>query len=158
MPSETYTKYTSICPSFGWPPGVICISAKSCPAKTRTDAVRKVKNAPQKRYMATLMPTCTGWVGLKSENVKVSLALVRPKWACKQQTHVSAAYFACPKKALVRREREPKRQRSDRSEKRSSKEGLSDPFRRRKSDFFASKCFVSILRIMLPAAAGSTFL
>ena len=158
MPSETYTKYTSICPSFGWPPGVICISAKSCPAKTRTDAVRKMKNAPQKRYMATLMPTCTGWVGLKSENVKVSLALVRPKWACKQQTHVSAAYFACPKKALVRREREPKRQRSDRSEKRSSKEGLSDPFRRRKSEFFASKCFVSILRIMLPAAAGSTFL
>ena len=108
--------------------------------------------------MATLMPTCTGWVGLKSENAKVSLALVRPKWACKQQTHVSAAYFACPKKALVRREREPKRQRSDRSEKMSSKEGLSDPFRRRKSDFFASKCFVSILRIMLPAAAGSTFL
>ena len=108
--------------------------------------------------MVSLMAMCAGLVGPRSENVKVSLALVRPKWACKQQTHVSAAYFACPKKALVRREREPKRQRSDRSEKRSSKEGLSDPFRRRKSEFFASKCFVSILRIMLPAAAGSTFL
>ena len=94
----------------------------------------------------------------ENENVKVSLALVRPKWACKQQTHISATKFASPKRAPVRREREPKRQRSDRSEKGTSKEGLSDPFRRRKSGFFASKCFVSILRIMLPAAAGSTFL
>ena len=108
--------------------------------------------------MASLMPMCAGLVGPRSENVKISSASVRPKWAYKQQTHISAAYFACPKKALVRREREPKRQRSDRSEKGSSKEGLSDPFRRRKSDFFASKCFVSILRIMLPAAAGSTVL
>ena len=108
--------------------------------------------------MATFMHICTGLVGPKSKNVKISSASVRPKWAYKQQTHISAAYFACPKKAPVRREREPKRQRSDRSEKRSSKEGLSDPFRRRKSEFFASKCFVSILRIMLPAAAGSTFL
>ena len=101
---------------------------------------------------------CAGLVGPRSENVKVSLALVRPKWACKQQTHVSAAYFARPKKALVRREREPKRQRSDRSEKNCSKEGLSDRFRRRKSEFFVLKCFVLILKIMLPAAAGSTFL
>ena len=128
MLSETYTKYDSICPSFGWPPGVICISAKSCPAKTRTDAVRKVKNASQKRYMASLMAKCAGLVGPKSENVEISSALVRPKWAYKQQTHISAVNFACPTKAPVRREREPKRQRSDRSEKRSSNEGLSDPF------------------------------
>ena len=85
--------------------------------------------------MATLMPRCAGLVGLKSENVKISLASARPKWAYKQQTHISAAYFACPKKAPVRREREPKRQRSDRSEKRCLKEAPSDPFRRRKSDF-----------------------
>ncbi len=39
----------------------------------------------------------------------------------------------------------------------SSKEGLSDPFRRRKSDFLGSKCYVSILKIMLPAPGGSTF-
>ena len=81
------------------------------------------------------MPICVGLVGLKSESVKISLASVRSKWAYKQQTHVSAAYFACPKKALVRRERGPKRQRSDRSEKRSSKEALSDDIRRRKSEF-----------------------
>ena len=72
---------------------------------------------------------CAGLVGPRSENVKISSVLVRPKWAYKQQTHISAAYLACPKKAPVRREREPKRQRSDRSEKTSSKEALSDPFR-----------------------------
>ena len=60
---------------------------------------------------------CAGLVGPIGENVKISSALVRPKWAHKQQTHISAAYFACPKRAPVRREREPKRQRSDRSEK-----------------------------------------
>ena len=108
--------------------------------------------------MATLMPICTGSVGRKSENVKISSASVRPKSAYKQQTHISAAYFACPKKVPVRREREPKRQRSDRSEKRSSKEALSDPFRRRKSELLRSNCFVSILGIVLPASAGSTFL
>ena len=108
--------------------------------------------------MASLMPICTGLVGPRSENVKISSASVRPKWAYKQQTHISAAYFACPKKAPVRREREAKRQRSDRSEKRSSKEALSDPFRRRKSEFFGSKCFVSIFGIVLPAWVGSTFL
>ena len=94
--------------------------------------------------MASLMPMCAGLVGPRSENVKVSLALVRLQWACKQQTHIFPTYFACPKKALVRREREPKRQRSDRSEKRSSKEALSDPFRRRQSEFVGSKCFVSM--------------
>ena len=101
---------------------------------------------------------CAGLVGPKSENIKNSSASVRPKWACKQQTHISATNSACPKKAPVRREREPKRQRSDRSEKGSSKEALSDPLRRRKSELFGSKCFVSILKIVLPAKAGSTFL
>ena len=104
------------------------------------------------------MPMYAGLVGPRSENVKVSSASVRPKWTYEQQTHIFATYFVCPKKALVRREREPKRQSSDRSEKRCSKEGLSDPFRRRKSGFVRSKCFVLILKIMLPAAAGSTFL
>ena len=99
-----------------------------------------------------------GLLGLKSENVTISSASVRPKWAYKQQTHISAAYFACPKKAPVRREREPKRQRSDRSEKGYAKEALSILFRRRKSELFGSKCFVSILKIVLPAQAGSTFL
>ena len=94
--------------------------------------------------MASLMPMCAGLVGPKSETIKNSLASVRPKWACKQQTHISATNFACPKMAPVRREREPKRQRSDRSEKRCSKEVLSDSFRRRKRDFFGSKSFVSI--------------
>ena len=92
---------------------------------------------------------CAGLVGPRSENVKVSLALVRPKWACKQQTHVSAAYFACPKKALVRREREPKRQRSDRSEKRSSKEVPKV--------IFLIKMPCVYLRIVLPVWAGNTF-
>ena len=101
--------------------------------------------------MASLMLICADLVGLKSENVKISSALIRPKWAYKQQTHIFPTYFACPKKAPVRREREAKRQRSDRSEKRSSKEGLSDPFRRRKSELFGSKCFVLILGIVLPA-------
>ena len=36
--------------------------------------------------MASLMAMCAGLVGPRSENVKASLALVRPKWACKQQT------------------------------------------------------------------------
>ena len=93
--------------------------------------------------MATLMPICTGFVGLKSEKVKISSASVRPKWPYKQQTHISAAYLACPEKALVRREREPKTQRSDRREKRSSKEALADPFRRRKSEFI----WLTMLRI-----------
>ena len=44
--------------------------------------------------MASLMPMCAGLVGPKSEDVKNSSALVRPKWAYKQQTHISAAYFA----------------------------------------------------------------
>ena len=101
---------------------------------------------------------CAGLVGQKSEHIKNSLASVRPKWACKQQTHISATNFASPKRAPVRREREPKRQRSDRSEKGTSKEGLSDPFRRRKSDIFGLKCFVPILKIVLPVWAGSTFL
>ena len=108
--------------------------------------------------MAILMPTCTGLVGLKSENVKISSASVRPKWAYKQQTHIFTIHFAFPKKALARQEREPKQQRGDRTEKRSSKEALSDPFRRRKSELFGSKCFVLILGIVLPASAGSTFL
>ena len=77
---------------------------------------------------------CAGLVGPRSENVKISSASVRPKWAYKQQTHISAAYFACPKKALARQESEPKRQRSDRSEKRFLKVALSYPIRRRKSD------------------------
>ena len=101
--------------------------------------------------MASLMPMCAGLVGPKSEHVKMSSASVRPKWAYKQQTNISAAYFARPKKALLRREREPKRQRSDRSEKGSSKEALADPLRCRKSELFGSKCFVSILKIVLPA-------
>ena len=100
------------------------------------------------------MPICAGLVGPKGEHVKISLALVGLKTANPR----SAANFACPKKDLARQENEPKRQRSDRSEKRSSKEALSDPFRRRKSEFVGSKCFVSILKIVLPAQAGSTFL
>ena len=97
-------------------------------------------------------------MGPKSENVKISSAWIRPKWAYKQQTHIFPTYFACPKEALARQESEPKRQRNDRSEKRSSKEALSDPFRRRKSKFFGSKCFISIFGIVLPASAGSTYL
>ena len=97
-------------------------------------------------------------MGPKSENVKISSVWIRPKWAYKQQTHTFATYFACPKEALARQESEPKRQRNDRSEKGTSKEGLSDPFRRRKSEIFALKCFVSILKIVLPVWAGSTFL
>ena len=108
--------------------------------------------------MASLMPMCAGLVGPKSENIKISSASFRPKWACKQQTHISATNFASPKRAPVRREREPKRQRSDRSEKGTSKEGISEPFRRRKSEIFGLKCFVSILKIVLPVWAGSTFL
>ena len=100
--------------------------------------------------MASLMPMCAGLVGQKREHIKNSLASVRPKWACKQQTHISATNFAFPKRAPVRREREPKRQRSDRSEKGTSKEGLSDRFRHRKSEIFGLKCFVSILKIVLP--------
>ena len=97
-------------------------------------------------------------MGPKRENVKISSAWIRPKWAYKQQTHVFPTYFACPKEALARQESEPKRQRNDRSEKRSSKEALSDPFRRRKSVILGLKCFVSILKIVLPVWAGSTFL
>ena len=108
--------------------------------------------------MASLMTMCAGLVGPKSENIKISSASVRPKWACKQQTHTFATNFASPKRAPVRREREPKRQRSDRSETGTSKYGLSDFFRRRNSEIFGLKCFVSILKIVLPASAGSTFL
>ena len=94
--------------------------------------------------MASLMPMCAGLVGPKSEDVKNLLAPVRPKWSCKQQTHISATNSACPKRAPVRRDRGPERQRSDRSEKGYSKEALSDPFRSRTSECFSSKCFVEI--------------
>ena len=40
---------------------------------------------------------CAGLVGQKSENIKNSLAWVRPKWACKQQARIFAANFASPK-------------------------------------------------------------
>ena len=93
------------------------LGGKHIDIKTGENDRRKMKIESEERSMASLMPICAGLLGPRSENVKISSALVRPKWACKQQTHVSAAYFACPKKALVRREREPKRQRSDRSEK-----------------------------------------
>ena len=73
--------------------------------------------------MASLMPMCAGLVGPRSENVKISSASVRPKWAYKQQTHISAKDFACPKKALALQESEPKEQRSDRSEKTVTKRG-----------------------------------
>ena len=56
--------------------------------------------------MASFMPICAGLVGLKSDNIKISSALIRPKWAYKQQTHIFPTYFACPKKAPVRRESE----------------------------------------------------
>ena len=85
------------------------------------------------------MPMCTGLVGPRSENVKVSSASVRFQWAYKQQTHVFTTYFACSKKALARQESELKRQRSDKSGKRSSNEGLSAPFRRRKIEMFSSR-------------------
>ena len=74
-------------------------------------------------------------MGPKSETVKISSVWIRPKWACKQQTHTFATNFACPKEALARQESEPKRQRNDRSEKGSSKEALSDSFRCRKCNF-----------------------
>ena len=73
--------------------------------------------------MATLMPICTGLVGRKSENVKISSVSVRPKWAYKQQTHIFPTYAACPKEALARQESEPKEQRSDRSGKTITKGG-----------------------------------
>ena len=101
---------------------------------------------------------CADLVVLKTEIIKISSALIRPKWAYKQQAHISSTYFACPKEAAVRREKEPKEQRSDGSETRSSKEGLSDPFRRRQSELFGSRCFVLIFGIVLPAWAGSILL
>ena len=36
-------------------------------------------------------------MGPKSENVKISSAWIRPKWAYKQQTHIFPTCFACPK-------------------------------------------------------------
>ena len=105
--------------------------------------------------MASLMPICAGLVGPKSENVKISLALACPKWASKRQTHISAANFAGPKKALVRQESEPKEQRSDRSETRSPKDVLSEPLRRRKIDFVGSKCFVSIWELCFLLRQGA---
>ena len=87
-----------------------------------------------------------GLLGPKSENVTISSASVRPKWAYKQQIHISATNCACP-----RQKREPREQRSDRGEKRSPKEVLSEPLRRRKSEFVRSNCFVSIFRIVLHA-------
>ena len=76
--------------------------------------------------MASLMPICADLVGLKSENIKISSALIRPEWAYKQQTPIFPTYFACPKKALARQESDPKEQRSDRSEKTVTKR---DPLR-----------------------------
>ena len=40
-----------------------------------------------------------GVMGPKSENVKMSSAWIRPKWAYKQQAHIFPTYFACPKEA-----------------------------------------------------------
>ena len=68
-------------------------------------------------------------MGPKNENVKISSAWIRPKWAYKQHTHIFPTYFACPKEALARQESEPKRQRNDRSENMFSKEALSEAFR-----------------------------
>ena len=95
-------------------------------------------------------------MGPKSENVKISSAWIRPKWADKQQTHIFPTYFACPKEALARQESEPKRQRNDRSENMSSKEALSDPCRSPKSKIFNEKWIVSIFRIVVPVKAWST--
>ena len=75
-------------------------------------------------------------MGPKSENVKISSAWIRLKWAYKQQTHVFPTYFACPKEALARQESEPTRQSNDRSETKTSKEALSNPFRGPKSNIF----------------------
>ena len=97
---------------------------------------RKVKNGAKRGWMASMMAIWRGLMGPKSENVKISSAWIRPKWAYKQQTHISPTYFACPKEALARQESEPKRRRNDRSEQMSSKEALSDPFRDPKSDIF----------------------
>ena len=47
--------------------------------------------------MASLMPICGGLVGLKNENVKISSALIRPKWAYKQQTHIFPHIFCLSK-------------------------------------------------------------
>ena len=75
-------------------------------------------------------------MGPKSEDVKISSAWIRPKWAYKQQTHIFHTYFVRPKEALARQESEPKRQRNDRSENMSSKEALSDPLRNPNSEIF----------------------
>ena len=75
-------------------------------------------------------------MGPKSENVKISSAWIRPKWAHKQQTHTFPTYFASPNDALARQESEPKRQRNDRSENMSSKEALSDALRSPKTRLF----------------------
>ena len=93
----------------------------------------------------------------ESENVKISSAWIRPKWAYKQQTHIFPTYFVCPNEALARQESEPRRQGNDRSEKMSSKEALSDPFRSPKSESFYSKWIVSIFIIVLAVWAGNTF-
>ena len=75
-------------------------------------------------------------MGPKSENVKISSAWIRPKWAYKQQTHIFPTNFASPNEALARQESEPKRQRNDRSEKMSSKDALSDPCRSPKTKIY----------------------
>ena len=96
-------------------------------------------------------------MGPKSENVKISSAWIRPKWAYKQQTHIFPTYFACPKEALARQESEPKRQRNDRSEKRSSKEALSDPFRRRKSELLVQNVSYRYLELCFLLGQGAHF-
>ena len=75
-------------------------------------------------------------MGPKSENVKISSAWIRLKWAYKQQTHVFPTYFACPKEALARQESEPTRQSNDRSEKKLQRKLYPTPFRGPKSNIF----------------------
>ena len=96
-------------------------------------------------------------MGPKSENVKISSAWIRPKWAYKQKAHIFPTCFACPKEALARQESEPTRQRNDWSEQRLQNRLYPTPFRGPKSNIFNYKCLVFIFRIVLPVWAVSTF-
>ncbi len=96
-------------------------------------------------------------MGPKSENVNISSAWIRPKWAYKQQTHVFPTYFACPKEALARQESEPTRQRNDRSEKRLQMRLYPTPFEVQKVIFFIKNALCLYSELCFLCGRGAHF-
>ena len=73
----------------GTPEAILTINLRSNFGRNGEHIWPESETCTQTTLDGDLMPICTGLVGLKNENVKISSASVRPKWAYKKQTHTS---------------------------------------------------------------------